>query len=393
MPAARRPWTGLGQTGAQQGQTGRVEAVEVAQLVGPGAARERESGRERPRPAPEGQRPPRSAPEEEQDEDRDQQQGAQDERQAARSGPSTTSGTSRPRRPASAAAEVEEARSSTAGGGRIAVTALAAVTTLEPDAPSSRATSSGEAPIAAPAVKAAVRAGRGRGTCAPARTSPAAIPTNAGIASDEFQTARPADEADARAAARPSAPPTAPVPAGARATSRGKPVTSGIRKLGGGPVAVISPCTGVPDRGERRRRPARGRPSERARQKEDEQDQERRAQEPRSRERRGARARGAGRGPADTRPGPRCRAGSTAWWRSRPEHVAGHEQRDGVVVRDGQGEGRAGAADPGRAAKRSDEAEDAERATAGRRGVMRFVSLPEAGPGVEAPPAAAEVRI
>src|SRR6266496_1845978 len=122
----------------------------------------------------------------------------------------------------------------------MAVTALAAVTTVEPDAPMARATTSGLAPRTRPARKTMLdRPGR-----RPAASSPAAIPAKAGIASDEFQTPSPYT--------KPAANRSRALAGGAsrsrprRATNNGKPVTSGIKKFGGGPVAVINPMYGVP---------------------------------------------------------------------------------------------------------------------------------------------------
>ena len=65
------------------------------------------------------------------------------------------------------------------------------------------------------------------------------MPANAGMASDEFQTARPHTRPSAATA-------TGWSRFDARAAASGIPVTSGMRKLGGGPVAVISAMYGVP---------------------------------------------------------------------------------------------------------------------------------------------------
>src|SRR6185295_7644294 len=126
-----------------------------------------------------------------------------------------------------------------------AVTALAAVTTDVPDAPESRARRRGLAPRSAPVANAAARRRSCRATLAPARTRPTAMPTNAGMARDEFHTARPLTRPRAPQARGPGpeAPPAASSVARqwTRATARGKPVTRGMRKFGGGPVAVMRP--------------------------------------------------------------------------------------------------------------------------------------------------------
>ena len=230
-PQAARPDAG-------EGEERRVEAVEVAQLVGAGAPREPEGAGER--------RPPSRASGSAR---RERQPGADgDERgrwragrraaagSAARSFPSTTRGTCSPTRPRRAwprsthALPPEPAgpqRGDRARGGHH----------LRPrgaDEPGRRAAARRRAP--GPRPKARAEDGRGR---RPATARPAAIPAKAGIASEEFQTARPQtsprpSEAPApeRRARRAAAPP------GRRPA--GTPVTRGIRKLGGGPVAVIS---------------------------------------------------------------------------------------------------------------------------------------------------------
>ena len=105
---------------------------------------------------------------------------------AARSGPSTTSGTCRPKSPTAACPRSERPLNHSQRG-LMAVTALAAVTTVDPDAPMARATARGLAPRTRPPRKTTVNR-RGR---RPAPSSPPAIPAKAGIASDEFQTPRP----------------------------------------------------------------------------------------------------------------------------------------------------------------------------------------------------------
>ena len=71
------------------------------------------------------------------------------------------------------------------------------------------------------------------------------MPTSAGIASAEFQTASPQERPARNTMPRPGETRSADVSSALRArasspTSSGKPVTSGIRKFGGGPVAVMS---------------------------------------------------------------------------------------------------------------------------------------------------------
>ena len=207
----------------------------------------------------------------------------------ARSFPSTTSGTCRPARPRSAWPR-SMSPCPHSQRGRRAVTALDAVTTFAPDAPIARATTSGAAPRARPEAKARAEESRGR---RPASARPSAIPAKAGIASDEFQTARPQTRPRAPTARAPERPRGGAAPSrgsAARAATSGKPVTSGIRKFGGGPVAVMSAMYGVPHAASSAPAQPGGRAAQSAGQQEDEADEQRGAQ----RAGRGGRPRGGG---------------------------------------------------------------------------------------------------
>ena len=219
----------------------RADPVEVAQVVRPGPTGEPEGARERRRPADERQRAPRAARRRGRPRAAPSASSAtSDAGSVARSRPSTTSGTWKPTSPASALAEIDEPlrpeparpqrRDRARGGHDVAPARADQPRHDERRTPSARATS--RRTVAASAGAVAGPRARGR---RPSRRRPESPAPNSRPRAR--RRAREEHDAEARRA-RSGA--FVRAPAASSPASSGKPVTSGIRKLGGGPVAVMS---------------------------------------------------------------------------------------------------------------------------------------------------------